>query len=225
MGKIPTEIGGIRRSAPRRTITKQQAVRHLIHAATRMVAAAEDPFAIHLLVQSADKLLIDVAKRTGKPLAHDWTEIVKPEYRHSLIRVFRETYNYLKHADSDHDESLHVGDIALSNILQLAVCIHNYHSLFGEWTDHMSLFLACAARVVLPDGFVMEPQRAAFDEAIPRVGDTKFGEWFNLDLWREPLLALVGFTKLARERDEDLQDNAELFATRIRDFAVRKKTD
>jgi hypothetical protein len=32
------------------TLDKKEAIRHLIHAATRMVAAAEDPFAIHLLV-------------------------------------------------------------------------------------------------------------------------------------------------------------------------------
>ena len=133
MVKAPQEIAGIKRLAPRRRITKRQAVRHLIHAAVRMVAAAEDPFAIHLVIQSADKLLIDLSKRLKKPLAHDWVENIKDEYRSPLMAVFRETYNFLKHADNDHDEELHVGSIAESNVLQLAVCIVNYHALFGEY--------------------------------------------------------------------------------------------
>lgn len=41
---------------------KQEAVKHLLHAAIRLLGAREDPFAIHLLIQSADKLLIDLAK-------------------------------------------------------------------------------------------------------------------------------------------------------------------
>jgi hypothetical protein len=119
MAKAPTEIAGIKRLTPLRRITKRKAIRHLIHAAVRMIAAAEDPFAIHLVVQSADKLLIDLSKRLKKPLAHDWVEQIKDEYRSPLMAVFRETYNFLKHADKDHDEELHVGSIAESNILQL----------------------------------------------------------------------------------------------------------
>jgi hypothetical protein len=62
MSKVPQEIAGIKRLEPRRRITKKQAVRHLIHAAVRMIAAAEDPFAIHLVIHSADKLLLDLSK-------------------------------------------------------------------------------------------------------------------------------------------------------------------
>jgi hypothetical protein len=92
-----------------------------------MILNAEDPFATHLLIQSADKLLIDLAKRhsTGK-LKMDWTKFMKPEYKDALLAVHRETYNFLKHADIDHDQTLHVGDIAMSNVLQLGVCIVNY---------------------------------------------------------------------------------------------------
>jgi hypothetical protein len=96
---------------PKRKLTKQQAVRHLIHAAVRLIAAGEDPFATHLLIQSADKLLIDLAKHSaaGK-LAYDWTTIMKPEYKDALLKVHRETFNFFKHADRDHDKTLHVGD-------------------------------------------------------------------------------------------------------------------
>ena len=107
---------------PKRTITKQQAIRHLIHAAARMIAAREDPFAIHLLIQSADKLLIDLAKKRGQKL-FDWGQFAKPEYKKAVIEAIRETYNFLKHADKDHADRLHVASIARGNILQLALAL------------------------------------------------------------------------------------------------------
>src|ERR671933_594726 len=48
---------------PRRALDKREAVRHLIHTAIRLIATMEDPFAIHLLIHSADKILIDIAKK------------------------------------------------------------------------------------------------------------------------------------------------------------------
>jgi hypothetical protein len=40
---------------PRRTLDKHEALRHLIHTAIRLIAGMEDPFAVYLLVHSADK--------------------------------------------------------------------------------------------------------------------------------------------------------------------------
>ncbi|MGB8631317.1 MAG: hypothetical protein WCD69_18350, partial [Xanthobacteraceae bacterium] len=137
------------RSAPKRTITKQQAVRHLIHSAVRMICAGEDPFAIQLLVQSADKLLIDLAKKTKRKLPFAWGEFVKPQYENAVIATIRETSNFFKHADKDHDAALHVVDIALMNILQLSICVVNYAALFGEWTDHMKLAFFIG-KVIIP---------------------------------------------------------------------------
>lgn len=220
MAKAPQEIAGIKRLAPRRRITKKQAVRHLIHAAVRMIAAAEDPFATHLVIQSADKLLIDLSKRLKRPLAHDWVENIKDEYRSPLMAVFRETYNFLKHADNDHDEELHVGSIAESNVLLVAVCIANYQALFGEYTDHMKL-LFTSAKLVFPAGFVMPDQRAVFEAALPKLAGMRFGELFNMDLWSAPI-ATRDFPGLAAERHEDLQDNSELFSTFIGDFPLKR---
>ncbi len=53
---------------PIRTLDKQEATRHLIHAAIRMFSEEEDPFAIHVLIHAAENTLIDVAKKSGKPL-------------------------------------------------------------------------------------------------------------------------------------------------------------
>jgi hypothetical protein len=51
-----------------------------------MIASREDPFAIQVLIQSADKILIDISKNTNKKLTMDWLEFVKPEYKKSSLR-------------------------------------------------------------------------------------------------------------------------------------------
>ena len=173
-----------------------------------MILNAEDPFATHLLIQSADKLLIDLAKRhsTGK-LKMDWTKFMKPEYKDALLAVHRETYNFLKHADIDHDQTLHVGDIAMSNVLQLGVCIVNYWGVFDELTDHMKLGFA-VARIVFPDGFVLEDQRAEFDAVAFGLKDFTLREFISL--WAASDLAKM-LPKFEAERTEDLRDVGPFF--------------
>jgi hypothetical protein len=63
--------GKLTRGPARRTLSKKDAVRHLLHTSIRMVMMQEDAYGIHVLVQSADKLLIDLSKLLGKPLAMD----------------------------------------------------------------------------------------------------------------------------------------------------------
>lgn len=125
---------------PRRHIDKQEAIRHLLHAAIRLVQKEEDPFAIQLLIHSADKMLIDIAKRRDQELRADWELYIKPEYHGAFFKKLRVTYNYLKHADSDWDKLLPVHDIAMQNVWAIFVCIANYSKLFNELTKHMLLF-------------------------------------------------------------------------------------
>jgi hypothetical protein len=191
------------RESPRRWLTKQQAVRHLIHAAVRLIVAGEDPLATHLVIQSADKLLVDLAPHTvaGK-LPIDFTEIMEPEYKDALLRVYRETFNFLKHADRDHDQSLHVGDIALSNVLQLGICIYNFSGLSNEFTDHMRLG-SIFARLAFPDGFVGKDQRAFHDQAVGSLGSFTLRQF--LAAQRSGAVTHL-FPNLEAEREEDLQD-------------------
>ncbi|MFZ3354446.1 MAG: hypothetical protein WA268_26660 [Xanthobacteraceae bacterium] len=65
---IPVKVSPLAKKAVATKLNKQEAIRRLVHAAIRMLAAEEDPFAVHLLIQSADKTLIDVAKKHGKEL-------------------------------------------------------------------------------------------------------------------------------------------------------------
>src|SRR5207253_6044781 len=82
------------REEPRRLLNRREAVRRLIHAAVRMFAIGEDPFAVHLLIQSADKLLIDIAKKRAVDLAVDWENLIKEEHRSEFFAMYRETYNF-----------------------------------------------------------------------------------------------------------------------------------
>jgi hypothetical protein len=79
----------------------------------------EDPFAIHLLVQSADKLLIDFTKKSGQELRMDWEIYIKPEYHTAFFEKHRAIYNYFKHADRDFGADLPVHDIMMLNIMTL----------------------------------------------------------------------------------------------------------
>lgn len=203
------------RGPPKRTLTKRQAIRHLIHCAGRMIAAQEDPFAIQLLIQSADKLLIDVAKRRKQKLIFTWDERVRPEYKDALLAVIRETANFLKHADKDHDAELHVAEIAKMNILQIGICIVNYHGLFGEWTDHMQLIFNFA-RVVYSDGFVHTDLRLLFDASLLKIENMSLAEYLS-GWWNDPLVKAV-LPNLDAEKAEDLQDTMPLYATRISDL-------
>jgi hypothetical protein len=206
------------RRPPKRTITKQQAVRHLIHSACRMIAAREDPFAIHLLIQSADKILIDLAKKIDRKLVFSWDAYIKPEYKDAFIETVRETSNFFKHADRDHDSELHVANIAETNIMQLGLCIVNYHGLFGEWTHHM-MVLFSAAKLYSPDGFVIPDQREQFDAALPKIQDMTLAEY--LDGWWDDPSIKAGFPNLATEKSEDLRDTSALYGTRIRDLGKK----
>jgi hypothetical protein len=128
-------------SAPGRVVDKQEAIRHLLHAAVRLIIKREDPFAIHLLIQSADKLLNDLATKRGQTLRVDWKLYVKDEYRSAFFKRHRSIYNYFKHADKDFADNLPVPDIMMLNVMTLFVCIANYATLFRQHTAHMNFFL------------------------------------------------------------------------------------
>jgi hypothetical protein len=145
---------------PRRTLNKQEAIRHLLHTAIRLVMKMEDPFAIHLLVHSADKMIIDVARKQGKLLRMDWEDYIKPEYHSAFFKRHRKTYNYFKHAREDFAEDLPVHDIAMINVMQLFMATVNYRALFQEATDHTTLFVIfmynLMPQIVIPEGLGIE---------------------------------------------------------------------
>lgn len=199
----------INRTPPRRHLDKQEAIRHLIHAAFRLIAAGEDPFAIHLLIQSAEKLLLDVARKRGRTLGFDWEGKVRPEHKTEFFKVWRETYNYFKHADRDSLSELRVHDIAGVNATTLFITIENYRELYGSVTDHMRLyyiFIQC----YMPDIFEIPPENVLRHEAaLALLHEMTPADLFSMILEHHTLY-VPNFDK---EKASDISDAFEFYAT------------
>ena len=180
---------------------KKEGARHLLHAAIRMFIAKEDPFAIHLLVQSADKVITDYAKKVGKALAADFDAHLRPENKKEAYAILRETYNYLKHADSDWDKSLEVRDLVRLNAITLFYCVANFGAIFGETTDHMRLILSLNS-ALFPEIFKQKTPPMTFRESMRGLADSTPSEM--LDAMNEFItLVLPNFSE---EKKADLAD-------------------
>jgi hypothetical protein len=193
------------RLPPRRLIDKRQGLRHIIHAAIRMIFEGEDPFAIHVLVQSAEKIETDLLRKAGKSDLLPIDKLVLPSKKQEFYHIWRESYNFLKHADKDHDGSLPVYDIVRTNDVLLLVCIGRYRELFGGVTRHMQQFLrlaiACYPHLLeWPD--IQVGQR--FLEA--RAGFENISRGELLAVIKEDALQNIDYL---RERSHDLVDVLE----------------
>jgi hypothetical protein len=196
---MPNKAGALS-SEPRRSIDKQEAIRHLLHAAIRLILKKEDPFAIHMLVQSADKLLIDFAKKSGQELRVDWDLYIKSEHQTAFFEKHRAIYNYFKHADRDFGTDLPVHDIMMLNIMTLFICVANYVTVFKHHTNHMTLFQAFVMALrpqIISDN---APQKLEFLRNISRMeGMTPASFW---EFYQENQSTLP----TGGETAEDLQD-------------------
>jgi hypothetical protein len=140
----------LERGPPRREIDKLQAIRHLLHASIRMLFSDEDPFALHLVCQSCDKLItdcltVDTSQRMT-PLADAFADLVKPGYRKAFFKLYREVYNYLKHADTDRHLKLGVHHIVQTNEMSILMNIRGYNELLTHTlnTKHARYYLCYA---------------------------------------------------------------------------------
>ena len=100
-------------------------------------------------------------------------------------------------------------EIAAANILQIGICIVNYHGLFGDWTDHMKL-LFNVAKLVHRDSFVHVDQRLLFDASLSKIQSMTLAQYLSGWWDNDPLLKLV-LPNLAAEQAEDLQDTTPLY--------------
>jgi len=75
----------------------------------------------------------------GVDLTFDWETVIKTEYQREFFKMYRETYNFFKHADKD-TADLPVHNIAEGNAVALTMAIENYKTMFGTLTEHMKLF-------------------------------------------------------------------------------------
>lgn len=128
-------------------IDKQTAARYMIHCAIRNTLNGECPVSNHVIILSAREILFDLAKTRGVTLASDLGNLVKDEHRAEFRRRMKERYNFLKHADEDHDHELDITNIQFSNDGELLMVIAHYRELFGEQTAHMRSYASFALMV------------------------------------------------------------------------------
>lgn len=193
------------RPPPKRLITKKQGLRQIIHSSIRLTFAGEDPFAIHLLGQSAEKVCLDLLKRAGIPDPFDIGSTVYPEYKKAFLTLYREPYNFLKHADRDHDGQLPIYDLVGANDMLISFCVLRYSKLFGEVTTHMVHFRNMMM-TIYPNIFHWDRD--------PRFGVLLEQRRQLTNITRGDLLMVFGETlgknkDYERERAEDLVDIVE----------------
>lgn len=200
-----------------RQLSKQDAIKHLLHSAIRLFMAAEDPFIIHMLIQSADKMLVDVAKQSDKKLVHDWEEVIKPEKMKLFFSKYRETYNFFKHADHDFGKDLPVKDIVKLNLIMLFVAIQNYHGLYGSFTGHMvlhNILVQCTLPGIFKIDEMPKESAAQYAKVLGSLDKTTPSEFFSIVSEYIDVFAPTYKT----ERANDLQNNREFFDTTFADL-------
>jgi hypothetical protein len=125
------------------SIDKQQGLRHVIHAAIRMSLDCEDMFAINMLGQAADKVLLDLLNHQKIEDPMQFEAHIVPERRNEFFRLYREASNFLKHANQDPTGMLTVYDLVEANEILLFANIVRYRRLFSPMTTHMQTYFAC----------------------------------------------------------------------------------
>jgi hypothetical protein len=205
------------RAPPRRHIDKQEAIRHLLHSAIRLVMKQEDPFAIHLLAHSADKMLIDIAKKRGQELRVDWELYIKDDYHKPFFKQHRATYNYLKHAKEDFADDLPVHDIMMLNVMTIFIAIANYTKLFGGHTDHMMLFqvflMTLSPAIINPP----EPAKTELLKSIGMMQGMTPGSFFETFEENSHILP-----KFWAEASKDMQDVVNFYNLSFSDLRAGK---
>jgi hypothetical protein len=76
------------RDEPKRYITKIEGVRHVLHSAIRCQLGGENPFAIHILAQSVERVLVDILKAENIP--DPFYSLIKPERKAEFFAAYRE---------------------------------------------------------------------------------------------------------------------------------------
>lgn len=122
-------------------MTKLQAARRLIHSATRLFWANEDPLASNLLAQSADQLTANLyEKKFGSDLIWD-SPLINSDRKSELLNIVRKSSNFVKHADRDSDGILPVFELQGQAEIMTFYSILRFRSLSNSLTCHMKLYL------------------------------------------------------------------------------------
>ena len=137
-------------------ITKQAAARRQIDAAIRILFAEEDPLAVHIVVDAARNLLVDLANKNEKQLVFwddAYSDGLKQLQKHFPAKTLmwnlqkvkswygyesRRPANFLKHANDDATKTLNPATLNTDHLLLEACTI--YMELGFKPTPEMNAF-------------------------------------------------------------------------------------
>lgn len=89
-------------------VSKLDAARRQLEHAIRLYFRHGDVVVIHTLTSAAHQILRDLGKAQGvKSIMHDeGMELIKPERRDEVRKIYAKAENFFKHADRDPEEQL-----------------------------------------------------------------------------------------------------------------------
>lgn len=189
------------RDPPDREIDKIEAIRHLLQSSIRMLFWEEDPFALQLVSQSCDKLIVDCLEADGIQSPVNFADYLKPQYLKPFYRIHRETYNYLKHAKEDRHALLGVRNIVQNNEMSIFLNVAKFNVLRKSmYTAHIRYFLGYA-NIIMPKYFKDERMNQVHLE-----NEAGFNTGTRSDLLRIIRSQALQDPKFIAERNDDIVD-------------------
>jgi len=93
-------------TTPYETLTKLEAAERQLRVAIRLFFERRDLVAVHTLAAAAQGVLRDLGRSRGFKSIFEGSELIRPECRKDLDRLFNRAQNFFKHADRDADAQL-----------------------------------------------------------------------------------------------------------------------
>ncbi len=123
-------------------ITKLEAARRLIDVGIKLLFSDEDPLAIHTLAAGAFRVVRDLANKTsGHILNTRLKDVIAPGKEREFWKAFNTTYNFLKHAESDSEDTLDGFDGEANDHILFIDCQY-YAGLGQSFTPEMNVLSA-----------------------------------------------------------------------------------
>ena len=110
---------------PSQTIDKIDAAVRQLKLAIRLFFRREDPIPIYTLTGAAHGILYDMAKAKGIKSVFINSELIRPEKREYVNKIFRNPQNFFKHADKDPENTIKFFPHIVPFYLLDAVLIYN----------------------------------------------------------------------------------------------------
>jgi hypothetical protein len=125
-------------------LTKLEVAERHILTAVQMVTLEQSPVSVHVVVKSAEEILLSLGKTAAIKLPMDFLSYIRPAHRKHVQAKMKEAYNFFKHADRDPRATLSAERLVKLpelNDMVLMASIEHYRSLAKGIEPYMSLYL------------------------------------------------------------------------------------